>query len=340
MADTYVYPTAAELETVEQTLIPRLTQDRLGFQLLPIRSVDAHRLIWEQMDNYTGLQQVRGLNGQPQSVRPVGLKQYEAKPGVYGEFMVIDEEEITIRRAPGTFDQNIDLTEITAQKQQQLLGRRLDRVELNIWTLLTTGTFSVAKNGQVLHTDTYPILQYTAGTPWTTFATATPLANFRAIQLLGRGQSAKFDSKATAYMNRQTMNNLLSNTNTNDIAGRRTSGLNTVLDPSEINRVLLGEDLPQLAVYDEGYLDDSGTFVPYIPTGVVVVEGKRPSGVPLGEYRMTRNANKPGAAPGAYTFVKDTLDKEVPRTVTVHDGHNGGPVVFFPGGFIRMNVGS
>lgn len=340
MPDTLVYPTSVELEAVEQVLIPRLTENRLGFQLLPLVTKDHHRLIWEQMDNYTGLQQVRGLNGQPQSVVAVGAKQYEMKPGVYGEFMPIDEEELTLRRQPGSIDQNIDLTDITGMKQMQLLGRRLDRIELNIWTLLTTGTFSVANaQGAVLHTDTYPILTYTAGVTWATSATATPLANFRAIQLLGRGQSAQFGGNAMAIMNRVTLNSMLSVTNINDIAGRRTSGLLSYLTLNEINSILLGEGLPQIMVYDEGYLNDSGTFVPFIGNGVVIVVGKRPDGVPLGEYRMTRNASKPGSAPGAYTYVDDSLDrKELPRTVKVHDGHNGGPVIFFPGGFIRMNV--
>jgi hypothetical protein len=52
---------------------------------------------------------------------------------------------------------------------------------------------------------------------------------------------------------------------------------------------------------------------------------------------MTRNANNPGAAPGAYQKVVDNTD-DVPRTVIVHDGHNGGPVVYYPSAICVMTV--
>jgi hypothetical protein len=69
----------------------------------------------------------------------------------------------------------------------------------------------------------------------------------------------------------------------------------------------------------------------------VVVIGNRRDGQPIGEYRMTRNANNPGAAPGPYMKIVDDPD-EVPRTVAVHDGHSGGPVVYYPSAIAVMTV--
>jgi hypothetical protein len=64
--------------------------------------------------------------------------------------------------------------------QDQLMGRELDRIEQIIWTLLTTGTFSVLlPSGGTGFTATFSLATYDA-TTWATVATATPLKDFRA----------------------------------------------------------------------------------------------------------------------------------------------------------------
>lgn len=336
---TYVYPTSVELTEIAQDLTPRLEADREIFNILPVRSVDSHLLEWEQLDNYIGLQQVRGLGGDPPRVKAIGAKRYQMEPGVYGEFRRIDEVQLTARRQYGTFGTPINITDLVREAQEQLLLRRLDRQELIGWTLLSTGTFSVAgPMGTVLHTDTFTLKTYTAGVTWATSATAVPLANFRAVKLLGRGSSSKFGAGATAYMNQTTFNSLVTNTNANDLAGRRVTGLLSPLNLQEIGTILMGEDLPKIRIYDEGYIDDSGTFQLFIPNNKVIVVGQRPAGQRLGEYRMTRNANNADLAPGPYMKVVDEGERTVPRVIDVHDGHNGGPVLYFPGGFVVMTV--
>jgi hypothetical protein len=338
MAD-FIFPTAAELIAVAQEKMPRLTADRPAFQILPIRTTSDVLLIWEQMDNYTGLQQVRGLNGAPSRVKKVGVKRYLMEPGYYGEFQVIDERELTMRRQIGTWDSAVNISDLVMVAQDQLLGRRLDRIELIVWTLLTTGVFSVSTaDGVIAHTDRFNIQTYTAVVPWGTVATATPLANFRDIQLLGRGKSTSFNGSSTAFMNRTTWNKLISNLNAADLFGRRTTGLSTYENIAEVNKLLLGDDLPSITIYDEGYLDDNNVFQLFIPNDKVVVVGKRPAGQTVGEYRMTRNANNGALQPGPYMKVIDRGELAVPRTIEVHDGHNGGPVLYFPGAIILMNV--
>jgi hypothetical protein len=337
---TYTYPTSVELTVIGQTLLPTLTEDDPIFDEMPIESVDAHLLRWEQRDNYKGLQQVRGLNGEPPKVSRVGHKQYQMVPGAYGEFVELDELELTTRRQLGSFNEPIRLDDLVGEAQEQLQQREIDRLRLINWTLLTTGTFSVStQQGQVAHTDTYSIQTFTAGVAWATFATATPLANFRSVQLLSRGFSVNFGGQAKAYMNRTTFNNMISNTNNADIAGRRVSGLLTVLNLEEVNKVLAGEDLPQIVIYDRGYYDESNTFQLFIPNAVVVVVGARPNNEPVAAYRMTRNVNNEGFGPGSYTLVEDSLnDMRPPRTLRVHRGHNGGPVIYFPSAIVKMSV--
>jgi hypothetical protein len=334
----FIYPSSVQLEQIAQTLTPKLTMDRVGFQLFPMVNVDSHLLMWEQKDNFVGLQQVRGLNGEPNRVKPKGSSRFMMEPGIYGEYGLIDEQELTTKRQMASFDRPIDITDLVLDRQNQLLGRRLDRIELIIWTLLTTGTFSVADGAFTLHTDSYTFQSFDSTIGWGTAATSTPLADFRAVQLKARGYSVNFGASATAYMNRVTFNNLLTNTNANDLGGRKAAFGESINGPAGVSRVMAADDMPNVVIYDEGYLDSTGTFQLFIPNNVVVVVGARPAGQRVGEYRFTRNANNPGMAPGAYMKVFDRGEREVPRAIEVHDGHNGGPVIYFPSAIVVMDV--
>jgi hypothetical protein len=329
----YNYPTAVQLEMINQELVPRLEAARPIFQIMPTRNVDHHLLEWEQRDNYKGLQQVRGLNGAPTRVKAIGGKRYQMQPGVYGEFELIDEAQLTQRRAWGSLTNNIDIADLVREKQEILLGRRLDRIEYIGWTLLVTGTFAIAQGASVLHTDSFTTQTYGASVPWATTATSTPIADLRAVQLLSRGASLDFGGRATIWMNRATMNSLLSNTNAADLGGRRGAGLVPINSMQQINDYLGMEDLPALRVYDQGYIDDNGTF----HNNRAVLVGVRTDGDPIMEYRYTRNANNADLGPGPYMRVIDDPD-EVPRSIQVHDGHNGGPVIFHPQAVVVLTV--
>jgi len=337
MAD-FLYPTSAELREIAQDFLPNLLAQRPVFDVFPIREVDQALVMWEQEDNYTGLQQVRGLDGEPPKISKLGVSRYQMQPGVYGEYALIDETELTIRRSYGSFSSPIQVSDLVVREERRLLGRRLDRIETIVWTLLATGTFAVpGPAGAILHTDAYTMQNYVAPVPWATSATASPLADLRAVQLRSRGHSVDFGPSATAWLNRITANRLFTNTNQADIYGRRTAGLGTFNSEAQLNMLFAGDGLPQVRIYDGGYLDETRTFQPFLPDGVVIVQGRRTDGAPVGEYQMTRNANNPGLAPGAYTRVVDDED-DIPRQIAVHDGHSGGPALFFPSAIVRMNV--
>ena len=335
----FVYPTAAELTQIAQEKIPRLIATRPVFDIFPMRNRDTSIVMWEQQDNYVGLQQVRGVNGEPPSVKPLGLKRYQMAPGTYGEFSILDEMILTERRRSGTFADRMNIEEMVMEKQDHLLGRRLDRVEKICWDLLVYGTFSIAgANGAIMHTDTYTTQTFTASVAWGTFATATPLADLRAVQLLSRGRSVNFGSSAQLFVNLVTANQILNNLNPSDLYGRRNVGLSTYNTLASINSLLTGDNLPGITVYDEGYLDESAVFQPFIPNNKAVLVGQRPAGQTVGEYQMTRNANNPDAAPGPYMRVIDRGDDDIPRKIEVHDGHNGGPALYFPTAIVVMTV--
>lgn len=336
----FTYPTTTELTRINQLLLPNLEANRVVFQpgFFPIRAVDQHYLEWEQRDNYSGLQWPRGLNGKPSMVKPIGGSRFQVEPGVYGEYEVIDERELTLRRPWGQFNGPIDISDLVREKQDHLLQRRLDRIEKICWDLLINGTFSVlGPNGAVLHVDSWTTQSYAAGVPWGTTATATPLADIRAVQLKSRGYSVNFGGAAKMYMNRTTAISLLANSNALDLGGRKTSFATMGNNLQSINELLSMDDLPNFSIYEGGYLDDGGVFRLFIPNNKVLLVGARRDGDTVGEYRMTRNVNNPGMAPGAYTRVIDDPD-EIPRTLVIHDGHSGGPVLYYPSAIVVLTV--
>lgn len=339
MTTTFVYPSNFEMQMIEREKLPRLTQNRPIFDILPPKNIDAHVMMYEQLENIKGLQQVRGLGGDPRRVNAQGAGVKYVEPGIYGEFRNIDEVMLTMRRQWGTINQPVDISDLVMEAQDQLLERRLNRQESLGWLLLLNGTFTaLGEVGQVLHTDTYTIQTYTAGIPWATSATALPLANLRAIKLLARGTSANFGAKSVLYMNQATFNSMMSNVNANDLGSKRQAGLASITGLVDVNRILLGEDLPQITIYDEGYFDENGVFQLYIPANKAVLVGVRNSGTPVGNYQMTRNANNPDLAPGPYMRVIDRMEERIPRTIEIHDGHNGGPILQFPSAVVSLNV--
>lgn len=322
--------------------MPALMADRPCFDVMPARNKDASLLMWEQLDNFLGLQQVRGLGAELPRVKKVGLKRYQMIPGYYGEFIDLDETELTERRQIGTFASPANISDLVAMAQDQLLQRRLDRIEFLIWTLLATGTFSVAgPTGNILHTDTFTTQTFTASPTWATVATATPIADFRAIALLGRGKGVNFGAQARAYMNQSTANVLLANTNAADIGGRLTAQINGIRPINTIpaiNQYFIEASLPQIVVYDGGYLDDAASFQLFVPNNKVIIVGQRPAGQTIGEWWFTRNLLNRNGAPGPTMRVLDQGETHFVPRIDVGDGWAGGPVLLFPSAVVIATV--
>lgn len=331
---------------IEQEKIARLQSERPVFDFFRLVEKDASLVAWEQRDSYTGLQQVRGLGGNPSKVRAVGGKRFNMEPGVYGEFRNIDEIEMTNRRQWGNPNAPINIEDLVIEASEFLQVRFLDRVEYIAWQAIQ-GSFQILDaQGRILHQDAYTPQTYTALYPWSNALQSTPIGNYRDIQLMSRGKSTSFGSDAKSYMNRKTFNNLIANINNADLYGKRTTGLANVMTADQVNMVLAGEGLPQIVIYDQGYLMDptpgtppsAANFAPFIPDGMVIVVGTRPGSAPVGQYIMTRNVNNLGGGPGQYTKVIDRGENQVPRTVEVHNGHNGGPTLLYPGSVVIMRV--
>lgn len=344
----YTYTQSSVAMEIDQDLVSRGREGRLGLDLFPDVPRQAAKVRWTQKDNYFGLQQMRGMDGRPLNVKRVKRTTYEYNPAVFGEFQTIDEQELVSR------SQNIDLaatpvdiSDLVNESKTQLIGRELDRKEASIWTLLTTGTLKITIDGpngkQQTYSDSYTIQTFTAPIPWATSATATPILNFQAAQQLGyaAGHSVNFGAGAVAYMNGTTAFRLINNNNANDYGGRRTMNGSTINNLNAANSYWAGQGLANMVIYDGGYIPRiGGTFKKFIPDGVVVLIGQRPGNPSIGQYQLTRQAN---GATQPYMFVKNFVDgvnapKEIPGHIEVHRGHNGGPAIYYPSAILVMSV--
>jgi hypothetical protein len=285
--------------------------------------------------------QFRGLNGDPPRVKRVGSKRYRVEPGYYGEFNEVPEDEMIRRAQPATWAMPINVDDLVTECQEQLVVRETNRMRWVLWTLLTTGTYTVLdKDGAIGASDSISLRTFSATVPWATAATATPLADFRTLPISARGTSTMFGAAATAYMNQQTWNYLIANQNTNDLRGERLDNNRTVQSIGDVNMVFMNNSVPKVAIYDGGYLDDTGAWQLFIPDNKVIVVGQRTNGAPLGRFRMTKNVM---AAGGRGVYVKTVErgmrdDDPPPPKIECHRGFHGGPVVWYPNSIFIMNV--
>jgi hypothetical protein len=333
----YIYPTTKELRQINPEKIQNLERVRPTFAIFPTVESQYWTLEWTQKDNWKGLQQLRGLNGKPSYVRMVGEKAFSAKPGAYGEYMTLDEEEMTLRAQNTPAGEPVNINDLVLEKQDYLNNREVDLIEYIHWKALIDGQFTFTGPTGAVYGDVFGV-QSASFSDWSVLATATPLADLLALQQTVVGKSVAFDTGATLFMNSTTAAYLIQNKNANDLGGQMgivVGGVKPFKTISEINALLNGFGLPSIVVYDEGYFTEAGTFTRWIPTDVISLIGRRTNGDTLGEYRMVRNINNDAMAPGRYEKVIDRKD-EVPRTIEVHRGHNGGLVIFYGSAFVRI----
>jgi len=64
-----------------------------------------------------------------------------------------------------------------------------------------------------------------------------------------------------------------------------------------------------------------------------------PGNEPVGNYWYTRNAVGCTVDSGPWMKLVDTCAREVPRRITIFDGHNGGPMINYPRQLVVFRTG-
>jgi hypothetical protein len=344
MAAIYRYQNKPTLITIANDLLTSMTTaDNPIFKIFPVRNRRHTKLRWRIKDNYRGLMKLRGAGGEPTSVSAVGEKVYEAAPGVFGEFSTLNEIELMelARGIPKELDVAVDVQGEIRERQDILMTRQVNRLRQMAWQGALTGVVNISlPGGGVGYAMSYSIPSFTPTITWNNLATAVPLKDLQGLQVLhGRGTSNAFDNRATIYLNSLTAQYMFNNTNAADWGGKRTTGGGSVQGQGFYDVVRLDMKLPQFVIWDEGYLDDAGTFTLDVPDGKGLMVAARPNGELPGEVQMTYNAVSD--EPGAYAEVHDHTrgeTKKIPPTIEVHAGFNGGQVIERPTQLLVLNL--
>ena len=312
----------------------RAESARLGLKMFPTEKVDAELVLYERERVIRGIQAARGIGGPTSSVSLPPMDQFSVSPGYYGEHMRWGEEELLKRRVIGDWFESEGGKEFQAAGSSYLNERYLNRREKNNFDLLLTGGFqAMDKFGNIKYQAMYEIQQLSLTVPVTTYATAAPLAELRALVVQAQfGRSVDFRN-GELWMNANTLNEILKNQNPNDLKGVRLNNGDTINSwkdkESGLQRILLANDLPPIMVYDENYYPDgTGSAIRFIADGRAILLGKRTDGQALGKYMLTR-AVQNNEKPGEWFVVEDNRAMTRPY-LQIAGGHNGCPVLEYP----------
>ena len=345
MPDTFMFPSSTELSEIQKDLLPDLDSNDALLSLFPYRYAAGNEVVWEQEDNDFGLMEIRGLDGKPGLVQKLGVNQFKMKPGYYGNVYQLTEQELTEARGIGTFGDPIDIEDLVVKRTRTLMIQRLNRMRQTISDFCRLGTFTNARaDGTAVHSDIFNITVKVPSVAWSTLATATPLQDLRSYKALAeRNTSSSFGNKSKLIANTVTINNILNNTNANDLGGKRLEVGSTINSLEDLNtKILLANNLPELVEYNKAYQigpRDRTTFNMFIPNGYLIWVGDRPNGQRLGEFIGTRNINSANESDdGIYSKVIDKGEQTVPRSIEVHHGFNGGIGIYYPTALISIQT--
>lgn len=343
MPVTLHYQNKATLKRVAANLVAGMSLSNPIFQyVFPIESTDDILLRWYIDENVGGQMALRGAGGAPVKVDPDGRDYWETEPGVFGEYMSIDEIQLLLLGRNVPADQNITVSvkgEV-ARYQNKLMVRERNRMRVMGWTVARTGEIAIPlPSGGIGYRENYTIATKIAAPLWTDLENGKPLATFQGLQEeYGVGTSNNFGTRAVALMNTFTKNLLTLNQNPKDWGGRKINN-GDLMSMADYDIIREAMELPQIIVWDEGWQDDAKVFHKDIPNGEILVVAQRSDGEKPGAFNMTYNAVNNG--PGAYAEVIDYSTgerKEIPPRVEVHAGFNGGLVLHRPSQILRLIV--
>jgi hypothetical protein len=243
------------------------------------------------------------------------------------EKFVLDENDLMYLRQPGTYDQNYG-QQIIADRLRDLNTRVETRLEYLRWSMLA-GSLTVTYPDAVTQTVDYEVpggRKPTVATPWATIATADPMKNVSAWKLLFRGTPVQM---GVLKMNQVTFNYLPTNAAVRSLIQYQ-FGYDLVrsgnLVPS--NAISQAFDGTTIEIYDGGYIDDRGTFNPFIADDVVIC---LPKSTPEKwcQFLQSPNMHHGGQTPQPGKFARPIwkLDDD-PISVEVLGGVYGLPVMY------------
>jgi hypothetical protein len=193
------------------------------------------------------------------------------------EKMIIDREKIAKLRAPGNKLEEMWAEQYMVDCMIELNQRLETRFEWMRFKALSGSLIVPATKNKPAFTIDYKVPSNnkpTAATLWSTIATADPLADIDAWKLLFRGSGAR---PSGIIVNQKVDNYLKQNAKIRDLL--RTMYGRDVLSADSLAFVMKNQlNGMTYEVYDGGYIDESGTFNPFIPDNACLIVGEGMTG--------------------------------------------------------------
>lgn len=323
----------------------------LGAKYLPDNTTDfrdSEAITWRSLAGFNGKAPLIQLGGRTPLGKSEVMTEYATKPCYIKTLEIIDEPDF------------IRIAKFDDPAQMQLAGLQLfARKSRSAWLKVQTQKeylrWKAVNNALTAYTDdvTSVKLSVDYGTPaavnatvaWATVATAKPMTDIRNML---RSYAGSGVMEVDMVINQLNANYLFANEEFRDLV--RQSGMIVELASNNLNglfkslcQVAGGAKLRDIIVYDEGYLDSSGTFTRFIPDDRAFFLGSRQGPQPnaavnqaemLGEYANTPAMGEGGYTdirPGDYMLVEDnTRNKADVRNLVLACGNNGLPVFYQP----------
>lgn len=346
--------TPNEFVVLAHELLQTLPQNMEGLKLLPDenRETDVYMLL--QPRPFVGRVNWRGINNVATPTRAPFSYEYNAcliTPGYWAEFQEINERMMRLVAQPGTCNARLNLVEY---ERQLLFGIAIKLHQLKeslIWQVLVNGYVEERNtDGITVWSQRYKITRARFNVSACDQVNSTPLADLACIVNSTIGSSgAVFDPEAVMYANSRTWECLLRNRNPNDI-GRM--GQTACCDPIGMARLaqfFLARGLPQPRVYNGFWLDENKRPNFYIPTGKIVMIGRRPDGERIGSFFQPPTLITCGTAKldahGTYVIRQDNmcpdgmLTWQGTRLIRWLYGLEGVPVLKYPRAVIVVDTG-
>jgi hypothetical protein len=331
---TYRFPTNVSIEEVVEEATPN-TDGLLGAEWLPFVPVETQRVEWDEKDRLKGGGTAyHNMDADPKIGKRRGSKRHEFEPIPHKETDVINESDMLMPRAIGSFGDVIDLTkeigEITADRMHQ----NKIRAEGERWQILK-GHLVVHQDGVDVD-ETVPVQTYDVDVDWDELGTAKPLYDW--VQITKKfGFTGASAIGAEAAMNSTTAGWLLLNQNEDDLKSFQNQNfLKLPYAVAEINKIFQAREQPVIRLYDEGYVDDLNNEVRYLADGDVVIKGKRLDGKLVGDYAMTPTMHKikNGKMAGGMFSIIEVNGRPNPGAISIPEiGAGKNPKIEITGGF-------
>lgn len=225
----------------------------------------------------TGMTPPTGLNDPSPIHNPPVVKNMDFTNQEWREKEVIDREKMAVLRKPGTDLQRMWAEDYMVERMVGLNQRLETRFEWMRWQCLT-GNLLVPKTlnmpARMIDYGVPAANKPTASVLWSNTTTADPLADIDKWVLLFRGSGAR---AKRIIVNKKV-----------DILIKQNAKIRELIKTSLGKEVVTSESLAAIVdqelngleyeVYDGGYIDEAGNFLPFIPDNAVIILGEGMTG--------------------------------------------------------------